>query len=107
MDTLLTFLTKQAALCRARAVALAEDQRGDEAVFEKIRCNVFELFAAVHKAASKQPYPMDFFCQQLDSIPANWETAYQKAKAHGDNGRAHTELVKLEAVRVIRKRLEG
>lgn len=107
MDSLHAFLTEQAALCRAQAAALTADQRGDEAIFEKIRCNVFEIFASVLKAAGQQPEPMAFFRRQLDTIPANWEAAYQKAKAHGDDGRAHTELVKLEAVRIIRARLEA
>lgn len=107
MDSLHTFLTEQAAICRTRAAVLTADQRNDEAIFEKIRCNVFEIFTSVLTAARQQPEPMAFFCRQLDAIPANWEAALEKAKAHGDDGRAHTELVKLEAVRVIRARLEG
>lgn len=106
MDSIHEFLTEQAAICRAKAVALTEDQRCDEAIFEKIRCNVFEIFAAVLKTAEKQPEPMVFFRRQLDAIPASWEAACQKAKAHGDENRAHTENVKLEVVRTIRARLE-
>lgn len=107
MDSLHTFLTEQAALCRTKAAALTADQRNDEAIFEKIRCNVFEIFASVLNAARQQPEPAAFFRRQLDAIPANWEAALKKAKAHGDDAKAHTELVKLEAVRAIRARLEG
>lgn len=106
MGSLHTFLTEQAALCKARAAALTADDRRDEAVFEKIRCNVFEIFIAVYRTAGKQPDPMAFFRHQLDAIPANWETAYEKAKVHADGKRAYTEFVKLEAVRTIRKMLE-
>lgn len=107
MESLHAFLTAQADACKIRASALAEDDRRDEAVFEKIRGNVFEIFSAVCDAAAKQPQPMAFFRSRLSSIPASWEAAYEKATAHGDDKRAHTELVKLEAVRVIRERLEG
>ena len=49
---------------------------------------------------------LDFFRRQLTAIPANWEAALEKARAHGDDSRAHTELVKLDAVRIIREKLE-
>ena len=106
MESLYTFLTEQAALCRERSAALTADDRRDEAVFEKIRGNVYEIFSAVLTTARKQPAPMDFFRRQLAAIPANWEAALEKVKAHGDEAKAHTELLKLEAVRAIRERLE-
>ena len=107
MDSLQTYLTDQAALCKAQAAALTADDRRDEAVFEKIRANVFEIFLSVWNTARKQPEPMAFFRRQLAAIPANWETALEKAKAHGDEARAHTELLKLEAVRAIRQEVEA
>ncbi len=107
MDSLQTYLTDQAALCKARAAALTADDRGDEAVFEKIRANVFEIFLSVWNTARKQPEPMAFFCRQLAAIPANWEASLEKANAHGDEARAHTELLKLEAVRAIRQEVEA
>ena len=78
----------------------------DEAVFEKIRGNVYEIFSAVLTTARNQPAPMDFFRRQLAAIPATWEAALEKARAHGDESKAHTELLKLEAVRAIREHME-
>ena len=106
MESLHTFLTEQAAACKERAAALTADDRRDEAVFEKIRGNVYEIFSAVLNTAKNQPEPMVFFRRQLDAIPANWEAALEKAKAHGDEAKAHTELLKLEAVRAIRAHME-
>lgn len=106
MESLHAFLTKQAALCKERAADLTADDRRDEAVFEKIRANVFEIFRSVLHTAQKQPEPMAFFHRQLAAIPANWEAALEKAYAHGDEARAHTEAVKLEAVRSIRENME-
>lgn len=106
MESLHEFLTAQAAACKANAAALQSDDRCDEAVFEKIRANVFEIFASVLNAARKTDAPMDFFRARLADIPANWEAALEKARAHGDEARAHTETVKLEAVAAIRAQLE-
>ena len=106
MESLHQFLNEQAAACKERAAALTADDRRDEAVFEKIRGNVFEIFSAVLNTAKSQPEPMVFFRRQLDAIPANWEAALEKAKAHGDEAKAHTELLKLEAVRAIRAHME-
>ena len=106
MESLHAFLTEQTALCKERAAALTADERADEAVFEKIRANVYEIFTAVLSTARKQPEPTDFFRRQLTAIPANWEAALQKARANGDDVRAHTELLKLETVRAIRQRME-
>ncbi len=106
MESLHAYLTEQADLCKKQAAALTADNRGDEAVFEKIRANVYEIFTAVLTTAQKQPVPMDFFRRQLAAIPANWEAALEKARTHGDDAKAHTETLKLEAVRAIREKLE-
>ena len=105
MESLQKFLNEQAEACKARAAALTADNRQDEAVFEKIRGNVFEIFTAVLNAARKQSDPVDFFRRQLTAIPANWEAALEKAEAHGDEAKAHTERIKLDAVRAIREQV--
>ena len=65
MESLQKFLNEHAEACKARAAALTADNRQDEAVFEKIRGNVFEIFTAVLNTARKQPEPMAFFRRQL------------------------------------------
>ncbi|MBQ8355155.1 MAG: hypothetical protein IJY40_05990 [Oscillospiraceae bacterium] len=105
MESLQKFMNEQAEACKARAAALTADNRQDEAVFEKIRGNVFEIFTAVLNAARKQSDPVDFFRRQLTAIPANWEAALEKAAAHGDEAKAHTERIKLDAVRAIREQV--
>lgn len=107
MESLHAFLTEQAAACKDRAAALSIDDRRDEAVFEKITANVYDIFTAVLNTAAHQPEPMDFFRRQLNAIPANWEAALKQARIHGDDTKAHTEHLKLEAVRAIRAHLEG
>lgn len=105
MESLQKFLNEQAEACKARAASLTADNRQDEAVFEKIRSNVFEIFTAVLNAARKQSDPVDFFRRQLTAIPSNWEAALEKAEAHGDEAKAHTERIKLDSVRAIREQM--
>ena len=105
MESLQKFLNEQAEACKARAAALTANNRQDEAVFEKIRGNVFEIFTAVLNAARKQSDPVDFFRRQLTAIPSNWEAALEKAEAHGDEAKAHTERIKLDAIRAIREQV--
>lgn len=107
MESLHAFLTEQAAACKRSAAALTADDRCDEAVFEKIRANVYEIFASVLAAAQKTADPAAFFRARLADIPASWEAALEKARSHGDEARAHTETVKLDVVRAIRERLEA
>lgn len=106
MESLHAFLTEQAALCKERAAVLTADDRRDEAVFEKISGNVYEIFTAVLNTARNQAEPLAFFRRQLDAIPANWQASLEKARAHGDEGKVHTEALKLEAVRAIQEKLE-
>lgn len=107
MESLHAFLSTEAAACKARAAALTADDRSDEAVFEKIRANVYEIFASVLTASQKAADPAAFFRARLADIPASWEASLEKARSHGDEARAHTETVKLEVVQAIRARLEA
>ena len=78
MESLHQFLNEQAAACKERAAALTADDRRDEAVFEKIRGNVFEIFSAVLNTAKNQPEPMVFFRRQLDGFSVSCDS-------HGDD----------------------
>lgn len=102
MESLKNYLTNQSRLCAERCATLEADHRRDEAVFEKIRSNVFEIFLAIANAAQKQPEPVSFFRAKLDQIPAAWEHSLSLAEHFHDSDKAHIESVKLEAVREIR-----
>ena len=45
------------ALCAQRRQALLADDRGDEATFEKVRANVYDIFRTVLSAAGKARKP--------------------------------------------------
>ncbi len=85
---------------------LREDERADEAVFEKIAGNVYEIFRTVLSAADKacpeEEAAATFFWKRLEQIPSAWEGALTQARAHGDLKKSHVEAIKLQAVAEIR-----
>lgn len=89
--------------CKALEQTLSADGRGDEAVFARVRGNVFDLFhtvfsVAVQTAGAEEEKVRPFFREKLDQIPANWRCSLEKAQAHGDLERMHTETIKLAAL---------
>ena len=91
--------------CTAEEAGLNAEDRKDEAVFAKIRGNVFDIFRTVYAAGVKavgQERAAGFLRDKLDTIPQSWETALEKARAHGEADKVCIETVKLEAVREIK-----
>lgn len=101
MKLLIEYLTAEHDAAAARAEALRRDARGDEAVFEKVRSNVFDIFRTVASVAEKQhadpAQARAFFLRKLNEIPANWRQSAQTAGQHGDEAKKHMEAVKLAA----------
>ena len=106
-----TYFDERIAACEAAAAALNADNRADEAVFEKIRLNVFNIFRTVYNAGeqvsggdgSKQ---LDFLRSRLEAIPGSWEKALETARSHGDSEKVHIEQLKLEAVGEMRRKVK-
>ena len=73
-------LVQKQSAAAARAKGLRAEQRGDEAAFEQIRSNV----------------------EKLESIPAEWKAAAEKAAAHGDERAVFVEKLKLRTADEIR-----
>ena len=95
-------------VCLTEEARLNGEERKDEAVFAKIRGNVFDIFRTVYTAGVKavgEEQAVDFLREKLDSIPKSWQAALEKAQAHGEADKVCIETVKLEAVREIREML--
>lgn len=97
-----TYLEQRISELKARSLALSADGRQDESVFAKIEMNVYDAFTAVLNAAEKTGGGEKFFLDKLTQIPGSWRTALTKAEAHGDEGKAHIERIKLAAAEEIR-----
>ncbi|MBQ8831776.1 MAG: hypothetical protein IJ017_09265 [Oscillospiraceae bacterium] len=96
------FLEMSAARCKEQASALSEDGREDEAVFAKIKLNVYDIFKAVFNTLGEG----DKFLAKLSDIPVGWQVSLEKAEAHGDTGKAHIERIKLETAEEIKTRFQ-
>lgn len=100
-------LVQKQSAAAARAKGLRAEQRGDEAAFEQIRSNVYGIFASILEAADSK-YGEDtgemqrFLCEKLESIPAEWKAAAEKAVAHGDERAVFVEKLKLRTADEIR-----
>lgn len=100
------FFDTQIAACARRNRELVADGRADEAVFEKVKSNIYDIFRTVLSVAVKtcadDPEALkDFFLLRLARIPADWVAAYEKAAAHGDAKKMHLERLKLDTVAQI------
>ncbi len=88
-------------------LALLKDDRGDEATFEKISGNVYDIFRTILSVAERSckgdeeaMYP--FFMKRVEQIPASWHTSLLQAQAHGDADKMHIEQIKLAAVAEVK-----
>lgn len=105
-DRITVYFEKRIADCQAAMTALNADNRTDEAVFEKIRMNVFTIFQQVYAASaqasgSDAKKRLDFLNKRLHDIPSAWETSLGAAQRHLDVQKAHIEQIKLAAATEI------
>ena len=96
--------------CQTAVAALNADNRADEAVFEKIRMNVFDIFRTVYTAGGKvsggdKEKQLTFLRRRLEEIPSGWQAALEAAQSHGNSEKACIEQLKLDTVAEIRQKI--
>ena len=101
------YLDAAIARCAEQEKQLMVDDRKDEAVFEKIRANVYNIFrtiigVAVQTCGEDLEKIRDFFWKRIDQIPAGWKASYEAAKQHDDAEKVQIEEIKLAVVQEIR-----
>ncbi len=102
------YFEEQIALCNRRGKDLLADARTDEATFEKIKANVYDIFRVVFSVAVKScPNDSDelrrFFAGRAESIPSAWVAAYEKAKEHANAVDMQIEQIKLDTAACIKE----
>ena len=107
IETFTAYLENSIADCVEQEKAMVADERKDEAVFEKIRANVYNIFrsifgVAVNTRGEDADKVRDFFMKQIDHIPASWNASYDAAKQHNDTTKAQIEEIKLAVVQEIK-----
>lgn len=100
------YFENQIAFCKRKEKELLEDDRTDEANFQKIRANVYDIFRTILSVAQKarngrSETVKQFFLEKTEQIPSNWKAAYEAAKQHEDAEKMLIEQIKLDTVREI------
>jgi len=107
MQKLLNWFDEEISNSQKKQKTLTDDQRKDEAIFEKIQENVYDIFRTVLKAALRQHGQDEaavrrFFEARLQQLPTAWEQSLLSAQQHNDMQREHIEKIKLSALNRIR-----
>ena len=102
------YFEEQLAMCNQRNKKLLDDERTDEATFEKVKANVYDIFRTIFSVAVKtskgEPDAVRrFFVQKIEQIPSSWVTAYDKAKQHNDTVKMCLEEIKLDTIGEIKE----
>lgn len=102
------YFEEQIAMCNQRNKKLLDDERTDEATFEKVKANVYDIFRTIFSVAVKtskgEPDAVRrFFVQKIEQIPSSWVTAYDKAKQHNDTVKMRLEQIKLDTIGEIKE----
>ena len=107
IETFAAYFDDSIARCAEQEKKLIADERKDEAVFEKIRANVYNIFrsilgVALHTNEEDTEKIRDFFMKRIDQIPTSWSASYETAKQHDDTAKVQIEEIKLAVVQEIR-----
>lgn len=102
-----SYFDEKIAICGRRSGELVAEERIDEATFEKIKANVYDIFRTVWSAALRtckgDPDAAGrFFVQKTEEIPANWAAAYDRAKQYNDAAKMQIEQIKLDTIGEIK-----
>ena len=107
IETFTTYLDDAIARCAEQEKALIADERKDEAIFEKIRANVYNIYRTILGVAMQNcdedaDKIRERFMKQIEHIPASWNASYEAARQHNDTAKAQIEEIKLAVVREIK-----
>ena len=106
-----TYFNQEIVRYKSLEQELIADERSDEAIFAKIRMNIFDIFNTIFSVALRTSGDNDekiqqFFLTKIEQIPQSWHSSLQNAKKHEDVEKIHTETIKLETVYEIKTAFE-
>lgn len=111
-EEIVTYFNEEIADCQRKRQELLRDDRADEATFERIKENVFDIFKTIFAVAIKTAGEdnteeiKQFFLNKLEVIPSGWKDSYNKAKQYGDIEKQQCEHMKLLTVEKIQANFE-
>ena len=94
---------------------LDSSEAKDEAIHEKVRLNIYEIFETLFNTSIKKVYGLHLsedevlyeslsktYLEFFTRIPASWRINYEKAKANGDAYNLFLEELKLDTAEKIK-----
>lgn len=104
-DAVSRFFEAKLTECKKEIAALHADGRADEAVFARVRMNVYGIFSTVFSAGCRTAgeNAAAFFLDRLQQIPQSWQASLEKAEQHADTQKVYIEHIKLETAGQIRQ----
>lgn len=102
-----TWFDGQIAAYTSRQKELLADDRPDEAAFEKIRANVYDIFrtvlsVGVQNSGGREEAAKAFFLEKLRQIPSAWMASYNQASQNHDGKKMYIEQLKMDTAQEIR-----
>lgn len=118
IDKYLAYINERIAEHKRNSEAYKADDRKDEANLEMIKANICEVFRTLFITDTKQLEKKDLseykdinlfadYLTRFNTIPANWKTSLEKAKAHGDVTKQVIEETKLEVAKELKEKLNS
>ena len=105
IETFINYLDKRTSSVQENILRLISDNRRDEANFEKIRANIFQMvgtiFLASARISQEESERVRFLSSKLTLFQETWESYLMKAKEHNDDLKILQELTRLEALAEI------
>lgn len=102
----ISYLDQRTTSVQEDTLRLIADNRRDEANFEKIRANIFQIVKTMLQASARisqeESERVGFLEAKLALFQETWEGYLRKAKEHGDDLKIVQEQTRLEALAEIR-----
>ncbi len=104
------FFEQRIAECNEKQRELQEENCSDEANFEKIKANVYDIFKTALSVGKKQ-YGDDslkvkeFLMEKLGQISSDWAASYEKAEQNDDTRKMCIEKIKMNTAQDIRENI--
>lgn len=109
-ENFISYLDRQTSAAQGNITRLIKDNRRDEANFEKIRVNIYQMLKTVFQAApricSTEAEQLKFFSARLKMNEEAWSAALAKAAQHNDAARILQEKIKLEVLGEVKETFE-
>ena len=107
MKEYMNYLDEKISACRAEIAALQADGREDDAVFAKVRANIYDVFKTVSRVHLNRPGGgADAVRAMLKKFQKEWGEALQLAETHGDTQKIAVEEAKLAVLADVTARFE-